>query len=408
VLYAVLLVATFAIDLVVLTGVGRLMGERMETEQALVVAVFVVAAVYAPLRHRLWRLVRARVVGERDDPYAVVAGLARRLEESPASDAQLLEVARAVATAFRSPYVGVEIRQTSGGVLLAEHGQRPPGPRALPITYRDEQVGRLLLSQGASSRLRPTDERLLADVVRQAAAATRADQLATELQHSRERLVTAVEDERRRLRRELHDGLGPTLAAVASRIDTARITASKDPAESERMLRLARDEVTGMLTEVRRLVHGLRPPALDDVGLVRALRRLAEQIAPPGLSVRVEAPEDLTGLSAAVEVAAYRIGAEALTNVVRHAGARLCTVRLAVDSPSGCLLVEVADDGCGIDPEARAGVGLVSVRERAEELGGRAEVTAAGSGGTRVRALLPLPTPTLAAAAPRTSGTERG
>jgi signal transduction histidine kinase len=286
--YAGLLAVTFAVDLLVLGLVGVLLGERLDGDQAFVLAAFVVAAVYAPLRHHLWRIVRLRLLGERDDPYTVVASLARRLEASDASDTQLLVVAEAVADAFRVPYVGVELRQASGELLLVEHGDRPTDTRALPITYRDEQIGRLLLPGGGPrARLRPADERLLADVVRQAAAAARADQLATELQRSRERLVTAVEDERRRLRRELHDGLGPALAAVATRIDTARITAARKPDESERMLRLAREEVTGLLGEVRRLVHGLRPPALDDVGLVRALGRLAEQLAPTTLEVRV-------------------------------------------------------------------------------------------------------------------------
>ena len=390
--YVALLAATLAVDLLVLGLVGSLLGERLDGDQAFVVAAFVVAAVYAPLRHQLWRLVRVRLLGERDDPYTVVASLARRLEDSAASDTQLLVVAEAVADAFRVPYVGVELRQSNGGAVLAEHGERPRQTRALPITYRDERIGRLLLPEaGPRARLRPADERLLADVVRQAAAAARADQLAAELQRNRERLVTAVEDERRRLRRELHDGLGPALAAVATRIDTARITASRDPEGSSRMLGLARQEVTGLLGEVRRLVHGLRPPALDDVGLVRALGRLGEEIAPASLEVDVVAPEtELAGLPAAVEVAAYRIAAEALTNVVRHAGASRCSVRLGM--VAGALVVEVSDDGCGIDADVRSGVGLLSVRERAEELGGRAEVTAGDGGrGTRVRAVLPLP-----------------
>jgi signal transduction histidine kinase len=223
--------------------------------------------------------------------------------------------------------------------------------------------------------------------VRQAAAAARAARLADELQHSREQLVTAVADERRRLRRDLHDGLGPTLAAVASRIDTARITARRDPAAADEVLVAARADVTGMLAEVRRLVHGLRPPALDEVGLVGAVRQQASAVG-PGLEVDVEATGDLTALPAAVEVAAYRIVAEALTNVERHAGARHAHVRLHRDASE--VVVEVTDDGTGIAAGTPAGVGLVSLRERAEELGGRCEVLDAHPG-TRVRARLPLP-----------------
>lgn len=393
-LYGALLVLTFVIDLVVVGVAGRLLGGRLDDDQALLVAVFVVALVYTPLRHRLWRLVRVRVLGQRHDPYAVVSALAERLEDSAASEQQLSEVARSVAAAFRSPYVGVELRQRTGRVLLAEHGERPADTRSLPITYRTELIGRLLLpAAGLPGGLRRSDERLLADLVRQAAAAARADLLAAELQQSRERLVTAVEDERRRLRRELHDGLGPALAAVASRIDTARIVARRDPDAADAALGQARREVTDLLGEVRRLVHGLRPPALDDVGLVRAVRQMAEHIAPPGLAVSVEAPDDLTGLPAAVEVAAYRIISESLTNVVRHAAASRCEVRLAVEDQR--LEVEVRDDGEGIADDVRAGVGLLSLRERADELGGEAEVVAVHPHGTRVRAVLPTPGPRL-------------
>jgi signal transduction histidine kinase len=397
VLYAVLLLATFVLDLLVLGLAGVVLGDRLDSDQSLVLAVLVVALAYAPLRHRLSRLVRRWAMGERDDPYAVVSELAERLEDSTAGDAQLLVVARSVADAFRVRYVGVELHQPSGETVLVQHGVRPAGTRPLPVTYRGERIGTLLLPVDGVARLRASDERLLADVVRQAAAAARADRLASELQQSRERLVTAVEDERRRLRRDLHDGLGPTLAAVASRIDVARMTAARAPEESQRALAAARQEVTGMLAEVRRLVHGLRPPALDDVGLARALRQRADQLSSAALRVEVEVDGDLDALPAAVEVACFRIVLEAVTNAVRHAAASRCTVRLRRTVEQ--LEVEVADDGTGIAESTRAGVGLLSLRERAEELGGRCEVKPVEPHGTVVTAVLPLPASTLAASA---------
>ena len=385
--YGILVAGSVVLDLVVLGGASWLLDATLDSRESLAVAVIVVLAVYLPVRHRFSRVVRRWVVGERDDPYAVVSSLARRLEDSAAPDEQLLEVARSLGTAFRLPYVGVEVEQGAGELLVVEHGPRPDGIRGLPIAYRGEPVGRLLLPEsGAAARLRPADERLLADVVRQAAAAARAARLADELQRIREQLVTAVEDERRRLRRDLHDGLGPTLAAVASRIDTARITARRDPAATDATLAAARSDVTGMLAEVRRLVHGLRPPALDEVGLVGAVRRQAAAVG-AGLEVSVDATGELTGLPAAVEVAAYRIVGEALTNVSRHAAARHARVRLLPGDDA--LLVEVADDGTGIPAGTPAGVGLVSLRERAEELGGQCEVLDARPG-TLVRARLPL------------------
>lgn len=395
IVYGSLVVGSVVIDLLVLGATSWFLGSALDSRESLTVAVILALAVYIPLRHRISRVVRRWVVGERDDPYAVVSSLARRLEDSTGPDQQLLEVARSLATAFRLPYVGVEVQQGGGEVLVVEHGPRPESTRALPIAYRGEPVGRLLLPEhGAAAHLRPADERLLADVVRQAAAAARTARLADELQRSREQLVTAVEDERRRLRRDLHDGLGPTLAAVASRIDTARIQARRDPGATDATLAAARADVSGMLTEVRRLVHGLRPPALDEVGLAGAVRRQAAAVA-PHLGVELEATGDLSGLPAAVEVAAYRIVGEALTNVARHA--RASRARVALSVTDAALEVEVADDGTGIPRGTPAGVGLVSLRERAEELGGRCEVLDTAPG-TLVRAVLPLSSPAAARA----------
>ena len=191
----------------------------------------------------------------------------------------------------------------------------------------------------------------------------------------------------RRIRRDLHDGLGPVLGGVAMRLDAAGNALDRDPETTRRLVAQSRQDITDALADVRRLVHGLRPPALDDLGLLAALDQQAERLSTADLSVTVAA-DDVPHLSAAVEVAAYRIASEALTNTARHARARHAAVRLTA-SP-GALLVEVGDDGAGIDPDVVAGVGLRSIRERAEELGGRTEITCPPTGGTRVRAWLPL------------------
>jgi signal transduction histidine kinase len=149
------------------------------------------------------------------------------------------------------------------------------------------------------------------------------------------------------------------------------------------------EQAQAAVADVRRLVYALRPPALDALGLMGALRSQADQHDNDGLRVTIEGPEELPPLLAAVEVAAYRIALEAITNVVRHAEARNCRVRLALDEKNGALRLEVEDDGRGIEEDYRAGVGLTSMRERAEELGGSCTVEAAPSGGTHVRAFLP-------------------
>ena len=386
--YGALVVVSYLLDLALLGVAGNLIGTRLSSTQSLVLAVFAVSLVYAPLRHRLWRVVRRGALGERDDPYGVMSRLAARLETSATPADQLGEIARAVSRAFRTAYAGVEVLQADGSRMRVEDGVRPTTTEAMPIAYRGEAVGWLHLPRGPRERLRTADEALLADMVRQAAAAARAAQLADQLQAGRERMVSAVEDERRRLRNELHDGLGPTLAAVASRIDTARITAPRSPERADEVLRLARAEIGDVIAEVRRLVHGLRPPALDDVGLAGAVRQQADRLRSPGLSVELDVSGDLDALPAAVEVAAYRIVSEALTNVVRHADATAVWVRLTAGP--GELVASVVDDGRGIAADAAAGVGLVSMRERARELGGRCEIAAAPPRGTSVTATLPL------------------
>ena len=219
--------------------------------------------------------------------------------------------------------------------------------------------------------------------------AAHAVRLTADLQHSRERLVAACEEERRRLRRDLHDGLGPALAGLTLKIETARNRLVRlDPAADALFADLvARTQAA--VADIRRLVYALRPPALDELGLAGALREVAAQYKSSGLRIVFEAPCSLPALPAAVEVAAYRIGQEALANVVRHAGARSCVLRLELDQTALCL--EVLDDGRGLPAGQRSGVGLASMQERAAELGGSCTVESVPSGGTRVHARLPLP-----------------
>ena len=387
-LYGALTLIVLGIDLAVLAVVTAVAGDRLEERQAVPLALLVAVLVYGPLRGRLRSVVRRLVLGDRDAPYDAVAGLASSLENVDEGSAQLAAVAAAVASAFRVSYVCVEVERGGGELLRATYGEPPAETRSLPITYRGTVTGRLLLpARGVRSRLTRRDEKLLGDLVRQAATAARTSQLAAELQDSRERLVVAREEERRRIRRDLHDGLGPALSGVVFQLESARLMVDKDPRVARATLAETSSCVQEVVADVRRLVHDLRPPALDDRGLVGALAQQAERVSGSGTLTTVEAG-DLGPLPAAVEVAAFRIVAEAVNNVVRHAAAARCVVRLDVTDAE--LVVEVADDGSGIAADAEAGVGLVSVRERAAELGGRSEVTCPPGGGTVVRAWLPL------------------
>ncbi len=213
------------------------------------------------------------------------------------------------------------------------------------------------------------------------------------LRQSREALVVAREDERRRLRRDLHDGLGPSLAAMTVKLGVARLQVRSDPSAAESLLDQVTVETQAAIAEVRRLASGLRPPALDEVGLVEAIRRRADGFAvEPGLTgapprIDVVGPGQLPTLGAATEVAAYRIAVEAMTNAVRHAGATSCRVTIGIGQT---LDLEIVDDGSGLPPGWRMGVGTASMRERAAELGGSCTIEPRSGGGTRVDAHLPL------------------
>jgi signal transduction histidine kinase len=270
-------------------------------------------------------------------------------------------------------------------------GTATPDVHEVPLTFRGEVVGRLLSApRSPHDPFRPADLRLLDDLGRQLGVTAHATRLAAALQRSREGLVTAREEERRRIRRDLHDGLGPALAGVALGLDAVGRLAEAEPARAAELARQLKEEVQASLADVRRLVENLRPPALDQLGLVGAVRQQARLIADRdhGLEVGVEAT-GVPELPAAVEVAAYRIATEALRNVSQHASARHCRVCLSLDG-SGMLQVEVEDDGIGLAADRRAGVGLTAMRERAAELGGTCDTSRAALGGTRVAAILPV------------------
>ena len=234
------------------------------------------------------------------------------------------------------------------------------------MTFERETVGFLCASpRSGEDFFDDRDRAVLADVAHHSGAAMHAAALTDDLLASRQRLVTAREEERRRMRRDLHDGLGPVLTAVGLNIDAARSRLGADPATDE-LLAGAREATAQAIDDLRQLVYGLRPPALDDLGLVGALKAQIDRLPAEGVGVHLDVG-DLPPLPAAVEVGAYRTAVEALHNAVRHGGAHRCDVRLQVVGRD--LVLEVHDDGTSAGPWS-PGVGLTVMRERAEELGG--------------------------------------
>jgi signal transduction histidine kinase len=311
-----------------------------------------------------------------------------------APDAVLAAIVETVAQALKLPYAAIVVERDDDSETVAEYGSPQGESLDLPLVYQSERLGKLILAPRAPGEAFSSSDRLLLeDLARQAGVALHAAGLTADLQLSRERLVTAREEERRRLRRDLHDGLGPRLAAHTLKVGSARSLYARDPAAADTLLSELEEDMEIALSDVRRLVYNLRPPTLDELGLVGAIRETAERYDVgksngDALRITVEAPERLPHLPAAVEVAAYRISQEALTNVVRHARAGSCAVRLSIDRE---LVLEISDDGVGISEDRGTGVGLSSMRERALELGGALTVEPNAVAGTQVQARLPLP-----------------
>jgi len=390
--------ATYAAVTAVLTGfVGSDQGYGVS-----LLAAGSAALAALPLRDALQRAVNRLMYGQRDEPWQVMHTLGARLEWAADPDRAFPAIAETVAETLRLPYVAVEVTDEVGrGMVVAEHGTPARAVESIPLVHGAEPVGRLVLGRRGGERAFRSDELdLLRDLARQAGAAIHAQRLRSALADSRARLVVAREEERRRLRRDLHDGLGPALAAIGMRAETSNALLADDPAAARQQLDALTIDVQSALLDVRRLVDGLRPPALDELGLVGAISQQASRLGggqdgsggtggaagSPTIEVHGDAAT-VPALPAAVEVAAYRIAVEAMTNAVRHAGARWCRVRLTSGRQ---LTIEVTDDGRGLPEQPRAGTGLESMRDRATEVGGEVTVEPRAGGGTRVVAHLPL------------------
>ena len=374
VVYGALSVAVVAAYVVSIAALGGVLGR---TTGAPLVATAVVAVGAAPFVARVQRAVDRRLFGDSADPAAAMRRVAQRAGTLP-------DLARDVAASLRVPHARVV---TATGQTGAWGTPRDPETR-VALRHGGAVVGELVASAREPGRpLTRRDEATLTELASYVAVVVHALQLSDDLQRSREQLVVAREEERRRLRRDLHDGLGPELAAIALELETVRDLADGPGTPAGAKAESLRAHVREVVSDVRRIVDDLRPPMLDDVGLVAAVEQQARRLSSPDLPVDV-AIGPLPPLSAAVELAVLRIVAEATTNAVRHSGGR--RVRVAVGCADGLVEVVVADDGRGFAGPT-TGVGLGSMRERALELGGSCTVESSPGRGTTVRALLPAP-----------------
>ncbi|PZG13693.1 sensor histidine kinase [Nonomuraea aridisoli] len=364
-------------------GAGTLSGLLVSgyDQVAGVAAALFAGAFFQPLRRALQRAVDRLLYGAVGDPGVLAERLTQAVRRGDPARA-LTSVVSVLRDGLAVEGVAVEV--ADGEPRYVESGRVGDRPREVPLVWHGTRVGRLLVGPPGPRRFPAAhNERVLATLTPYAADVAHAVRMAADLQRSRERILTAREEERRRLRRDLHDGLGQTLSSLAMTITMARMTLKKSPEAADELLRDLHAGMSAVTQDIRELVHGLRPPALDDLGLARAIRELA------GPADVVDVEGDLSDLPAAVEVAVYRIVQEALTNVRRHAGAS--HARIVLRRVRQVLRVLVEDDGRGLPETPRAGVGLGSMRERAAELGGICVVTGEPGTGTRVEVMLPVP-----------------
>ena len=393
--YGALTVSVVLIYILIVGGLGTF----FQAQDNLVIALLatgMVAVLFQPLREWLQRRVNKLIYGERDDPIEALSRLGKQMELALSSDQVLPMLVKTIAQTLKLPFVGITLK----GKKDISFGQETGNPVAFPFIFQGETTGVLFASpRGSGESFTLAETRLLQNLARQAGAAVRNAQLTADLQRSRQTLVTAREEERHRLRRDLHDGIGPTMAGLTLKLDAAKDLVSSG-LESEKKEEL--EEAVQLLGElkiqtqetvqsIRHIVHTLRPPSLDVLGLVPALQAHFGQVGTPrSLDIQMTTiphSTDFPYLSAAVEVAVYRIVLEAVTNVINHAQAGLCEVSLILEK--GNLKMEIKDDGIGLPKTYNQGIGLDSMRERAEELGGHLELFSSPQG-TRVCAEIPV------------------
>jgi signal transduction histidine kinase len=381
--YGTLIIVLAGIYAAAVAVAGTLMAGAVPSLAAAVL----VAVCLAPLRDRLQRGANRLVYGQRDEPYQALASMARRLEGQIPPTEVVNSVVEGVANALRLPYVALTVPRPGQTALVASRGE-PGGDRfEVELIHRADVVGRLAVSAPSGQRLQGREQRLLADLARHAAAVIAAARLTVELEASRDRLAVVREQERRRIWSELHDGLGPLLTGVSFGLEAAR-NQVQGHTRAEQLLGELGGQVRDAIGDVRRMVQELRPPALAEHGLGIAVEHLTRALADAaGFEAEVRTTGCFDLLPAPLELAAYRIATEAVTNAARHANPT--RVSVCIDATDDTLSIEVADDGIGLPEGHRPGGGLATMRQRAIELGGTCTVVRDDEGGTVVLASLP-------------------
>ncbi len=380
--YSALILSTGVLYGLIVGGLGTLF--RQSNFWFSVLATGIIAVLFHPMLIGFRQAANRLFYGERNDPYRAISKLGQQLENALKPDDLAQTIVHTVASTLRLPFVALQMHSFSNITYMVAVGEPIAQPLEFLLLAKGRNVGSLVVSNRfAGESFSPSEMKLLEDLAARAAAAVQEALLNQELQASKEAIVLAREEERKRIRRDLHDGLGPMLASLSFQLQATRSLVVTDPTRADTLLESSASNVQDAITDIRRLVYGLRPPALDDLGLEGALRQQVGQM----LGVYTDTQIDrLELLPAAVEVAAYRIACEALNNVSKHANAK--HVKLSLRLEDGGLTLSIQDDGIGLKKAQANGVGMHSMRERTLELGGKLEIES--EQGTQITAWLPL------------------
>lgn len=346
-------------------------------------AAAITAALVLPVSSGMRRLARRLVYG--GNPGMALAALGESLEQSLQPGDVAGVVARTVVDSLSVPYAAVTL---VSGVRHAVGEIDDGAAEQFPVLYAGEQVAWIEVApRHGELGLAPRDRAVLQRLAISSGTALHAAATLQRLQAARENLVMAREEERRRLRRELHDDLAPTLVALGFTAASASAVLERDVGRARQLLDGLQESISVAVERVREIAYDLRPPVLDDIGLMAALgdRLGTDDPGPPRVEVRGHLDEER--VPAAVQLAALRIAQEAVTNVRRHAGASTCCVEITEEAEQ--LVLRVSDDGRGVRSGVRRGVGSRSMEEQAAELGGEVALVTS-PGGTTVEARLPL------------------
>ena len=384
--YAVVTSAVVAVYAGVLWGATSLIGSEASAVATLVASAIVAVGI-SPLKDAVTTLVERRLFRDRRNPQRALTAVATGVGAATEPGELVAAAVEQIGESLHLGYVGIELEAKPA----LHWGDSTAERTDFELSAFGIRLGRLLVApRNRGDSLTSADLVVVAALAQQLALVAHAATMSESLQSSRAALVVAREEERLQLRRDLHDGLGPTLAGMTLQVDALVDSVAADAEGAADLARRVRRSLQGVIVSLRRNLDGLRPAELDQLGLAESLAEHARSLSAGGLRVDLSCAP-LPRISPAAEVAAYRIATEALANVVRHAGATRCTVDAQV--LGGSLIIRVEDDGLGIGTESgqlREGVGVPSMRARAEEIGGRLRIDQRSGGGTSVTAELPL------------------